>query len=37
MTDEELERALESSAMQRAKPAGLRRNIAIAVENASRS
>ena len=37
MTDDELERALESSAMQRAKPAGLRRNIAIAVENASRS
>jgi epoxyqueuosine reductase len=37
MADGELERALENSAMQRAKAAGLRRNIAIAVENASRS
>ena len=37
MSDGELERALENSAMQRARLAGLRRNIAIAVENARRS
>jgi epoxyqueuosine reductase len=37
MSDGELERALENSAMQRAKAAGLRRNVALAVENAGRS
>jgi epoxyqueuosine reductase len=36
MSDDELERALAGSAMQRARPAGLRRNIAIAAENARR-
>jgi hypothetical protein len=36
MSDADLERALENSAMQRAKPAGLRRNIAIAAGNAAK-
>jgi epoxyqueuosine reductase len=34
MTDEALTAALRGSAMRRAKPSGLRRNIAIALENA---
>jgi epoxyqueuosine reductase len=37
MDDVELERALAGSAMTRAKPAGLRRNVAMAAENARRT
>jgi epoxyqueuosine reductase len=37
MTDDELGGALSGSAMRRAKPAGLRRNIAVAVENSRQS
>jgi epoxyqueuosine reductase len=36
-TDEELQRALAGSAMQRAKLVGLRRNIAVASDNASKA
>lgn len=34
LTDDELHEALRGSAMRRARPAGLRRNIAVALENA---
>jgi len=37
MTDEELHAALANSAMKRAKPAGLRRNVEIALENLDRN
>jgi epoxyqueuosine reductase len=37
MTDEDLQAALANSAMKRAKPAGLRRNVEIALENLGRA
>jgi epoxyqueuosine reductase len=37
MSDDELQAALSGSSMMRAKPAGLRRNIALAVENIQRT